>query len=263
MVELPVERDRTVLSHWCDHCVALAQSAGINGLSIRLLVDQTGQLPADRNPTDPSIRLMIERDPSEFRGTGGLLRDIARDYADDDRLLVANAIQLLRTPLALLAADLAAESAPVVVVSHADGTPSGMMLVRCGCLRDLPEIGFVDMKEQGLGAIARRHTVKVLERMEPTGYPIRTYVNYLSALRHFHADSALASNATEDWESRFSVVEQGTDVAAGAIVHDSVVLRGGRVEKGAVVINSVVCAGGVVQRGKTVIDELVTAAGRR
>src|SRR5579859_5443849 len=187
IVELPLEKYRTVLAHWRDHCAGLAQLIEIQHLPVRLLVDHTSQLPSVSHQPDSSTQLSVERDPSELRGTGGLLRDIAQGYRDDDWLLVANAVQVLWTPLALLATDLAEQSAPVAVVSHSEGTPSGIMLVRCGCLRDIPDIGFVDMKEQGLGIVARRHTVKVLERTEPTAYPIRTYVNYLTALRRYHS----------------------------------------------------------------------------
>jgi hypothetical protein len=263
IVDLPIEAGRTVLSHWQDHCRGLANSLGINHLPVRLLVDQAAQLPSDSSASEPSIRLTIERDPSEFRGTGGLLRDVAQGHGGNEWLLVTNAVQLLRTPLSEAAFDLARQSAPVVVVSHEDGTPSGIMLIRCDCLAGIPEIGFIDMKEQGLGIIAKRHSVKVLQRAAPTGYPIRTYVNYLTSLRRYHAGADARSNKREDWESCFAIVEEGAGVAAGATVHDSVVLKGGRVEKGAVVINSVVCAGGVVRRGQTVTDELVTASGRR
>jgi hypothetical protein len=262
IVDLPVEAGHTVLTQWQDQCASLAQSIPSDSLPVRLLVDHSAQLPQVRGRHHATLNFSVERDPSEFRGTGGLLRDIAHVYSDDDYLLVANAVQLLREPLTVLADDLFAQSAPVVVVSHADRTPSGIMLVRSGCLREIPEIGFVDMKEQGLGMIARCHTVKVLERSKPTALPIRTYVNYLAALRQIHRPSDSQAKL-EDWESCFAIVEEGAEVAAGSTVHDSVVLRGGRVEKGAVVINSVVCAGGVVRKGQIVTDELVKGQGRR
>ena len=262
IVDLPVEAGRTVLTQWLDHCASLAQSIPTQSLPVRLLVDHSAQLPQIQGRSHATLNFSVERDPSEFRGTGGLLRDIAHGYGEDDYLLVANAVQLLREPLTVLAEDLFAQSAPVVVVSHVDGTPSGIMLVKCGCLREIPEIGFVDMKEQGLGMIARRHTVKVLERSTPTALPIRTYVNYLAALRQIHRPSDSQAKH-EDWERTFAIVEEGAEVAAGSTIHDSVVLRGGRVEKGAVVINSVVCAGGVVRKGQIVTDELVKGQGRR
>ena len=260
LVDLPIETGRTILSQWWDECASVAESSSIKPLPVRILVDGSAQSPTVPQ-TDTWLQFTVERDPSEFRGTGGLLRDIARNYAEEDYLLVANGAQILQTPLAQLAHDLAIQTAPVVVVSHADGTPSGAMLVRCDCLREIPSIGFVDMKEQGLGMIARRHTVKVLQQAVPTAFPVRTFVNYLAALRQVHRP--VGGSKIEDWESSFGIVESGAEVASDATVHDSVVLSGSRVEKGAVVINSVVCPGAVVARGRTVTDELVKPTGRR
>ena len=41
----------------------------------------------------------VERDLSDYRGTGGVLHDLAADYDDDDLILVANAAQVLLDPL--------------------------------------------------------------------------------------------------------------------------------------------------------------------
>jgi hypothetical protein len=169
----------------------------------------------------------------------------------------------------VLAAELGRQAASTVVVSHADGTPSGLMLVQCRCLRDLPSIGFVDMKEQGLGIIAQRHVVKVLQRPCPTGLPVRTHVSYLAALRQHHQDllsqTAPGRPATrlEDWERAFAIVEDGAEVASSAKIHDSVILSGARVEASAVVINSVVCPNATVRRGQVVTDDLVQPGRRR
>ncbi len=256
---MQLERTKQLLPRLAD---AAAGSEGAAVMPVRILVDRAAHAPATPESA-AGVEFTVERDPSEFRGTGGLLRDVTLGYDEEDFILVANGAQLLRTPLAEMARDLADGSAPVVLVSHEDGTPSGMILVRCGCLRELPSIGFVDMKEQGLGIIARRHTVKVLRRGTPTSLPVRTFVNYLSALRQFHRGLREGGESVGDWQSSFAIVEAGADVASDATVHESVVLSGGRVEKGAVVINSVVCPGAVVARGRTVTDELVGPTGRR
>src|SRR5690606_20299334 len=98
------------------------------------------------------------RDPVEYRGIGGVLRDLAGDYHRDDYILVANAAQLLLSPLSELATLLAESDADgpadVSLISHRDGTPSGLMLIRCGSLWCIPQVGYVDMKEQALPMIA-------------------------------------------------------------------------------------------------------------
>ncbi len=76
----------------------------------------------------------VERDLSEYRGTGGVLRDLAADYDDDDLVLVCNAAQVLLDPLVALATALNRKSGDFTLVSHNDGTPSGVMLARCETL---------------------------------------------------------------------------------------------------------------------------------
>ena len=68
------------------------------------------------------------------------------------------------------------------MVSHEDGTPSGLMLVSCRALRLIPARGFVDMKEQALPLIAAKYDVRVMHRRRPTGLPVRSLTDYIQAL---------------------------------------------------------------------------------
>jgi hypothetical protein len=204
--------------------------------------------------------ISIERDPFEYRGTAGVLKDLAKSYQPDDYLLVANAAQVLGSPLSRIMEELSAAKADVGIATNLDGTPGGFMLLRCRCLDEIPDAGFVDMKEQGLAAIARRHSVSVVEREQPTGFPIRTLGDYVRALRtHRISDDP----SIEEWQNAFSIVESAADVHLPARIHDSVILGGGKVNTGAVVVRSIVCPGGIVRRGEVVIDEVVGPAQRR
>lgn len=213
--------------------------------------------------------MSVERDPLDFRGTGGVLKDLSKGYGPDDYILVANAHQLLLQDLTRLAMTVADKGGDVTVTSHRDGSVSSLMLVRCGVLARVAEAGFVDMKEQGLPQIAKHHGVEVVDLDRPSGMPIRTTADYINSLRRHHrrvagaggagsvVDEAVASPWAEDWAPTFSIVEEGALVGAGARVHDSVVLKGARVETGAVVVRSVVCPGAVVGRGVLVAEDLV------
>jgi hypothetical protein len=57
------------------------------------------------------------------------LRDLAQKYQPDDLILVANASQILLDPLAVLATTMDQRRGDVSLISHRDGTPSGIMLV--------------------------------------------------------------------------------------------------------------------------------------
>src|SRR5437016_5528312 len=87
------------------------------------------------------VRGSVGCDLSEYRGTGGVLRELGADFADDDLLLVANAAQVLLDPLIAVATALDRKEGDFTLVSHSDGTPSGVMLLSCKTLRMIPETG--------------------------------------------------------------------------------------------------------------------------
>ena len=274
--ELPLDAGRSILDYWRQQTAALGRSIGRPDLPVRVMVDQNSSetrmalavtAGADLAP------LQLERDPQDYRGTGGVLRDLAGSYNKNDLLLVANAAQVLVQSLTACAIAMAERArdggagADVIVADHEDGTPSGLMLVRCSVLALIPATGFVDMKEQALPAIARSHRVGVAHFAEPTGLPVRSLAQYVRALR-WHARRDAGGSVRDDpfaenLENLFSVVESGATVAADARLHDSVVLAGGRVEAGATLVQSVVGPGGRVRRGDRVVDQVVGSGGGR
>jgi hypothetical protein len=261
VLDLPLDENGSVFNGWLDQALDLARSIGLEKLPVRVMVNQKSPDPSSADPRHYG-NFRVERDLSEYRGTGGVLRDLAVDYADDDRILVANAAQVLLDPLPAIATALEGTGGDVTVVSHADGTPSGIMLVTCKTLRLIAENGYVDMKEQALPEIATRFEVRVLDRRRPTGLPIRTLEDYVQALRYHHRRKAGKKGAidplAEDWNPVFSLVEAGAAVDPTARVHDSVVLAGGAVEAGAVLVRSVVCPWGVLKSSKTAVETFVS-----
>jgi N-acetylglucosaminyldiphosphoundecaprenol N-acetyl-beta-D-mannosaminyltransferase len=258
VLDLPIDASSTILSHWLDQTEALAELASIEKLPVRILVDRNSPAPGAMLGQRYADAFRVERDLSDYRGTGGVLRDLADSYADDDYVLVANASQVLLDPLPVIATALDRKRADVALVSHRDGTPSGLMLVRCGTLRRIPATGFVDMKEQALPAIAVAFDVRVVHARRSTGIPVWTLQDYVGALRQYHGAKTgrrTTDPLAEDWRPMFSIVEDNATVDPTARVHDSVVLAGGRVEPGALVVRSVVCDGSVVKRDSVVVDE--------
>jgi exopolysaccharide biosynthesis WecB/TagA/CpsF family protein len=261
VLDLPLDENGSVLNFWLHQAAEVAKSVRLEKLLVRVMVNQNSPEPASADPRYLGT-FRVERDLSEYRGTGGVLHDLAADYDDDDLLLVANAAQILLDPLPLILAALRRKRADVAVISHEDGTPSGMMLVRRKVLRLLPAEGFIDMKEQGLPLIAAKHDVRAVRRRRPTGLPIRQLEGYIQALHFYHRRRAgappVVDPMAEDWSPSFSLVEPGASVAASARVHDSVVLAGARVEEGAVLVRSLVCPGAVIRRDRTQVDQLIT-----
>lgn len=267
VLDLPLDQHCSILNYWLQHARHLCGWASLEKLPVRIKVNQNAFEPRSADPRFFGA-FRVERDLSDFRGTGGVLHDLAGDYEDEDLLLIANAAQVMLDPLTAITEALARVGGDVSVVAHEDGTPSGMMLLKCKTLRLLSPRGFVDMKEQGLPLIASKYDVRVLRRRRPTGLPVRSLADYIGALRIHHRDKAGRPQATdplaEDWGPTFSLIEAGASADHSARVHDSVVLSGARVEPGAVLVRSVVCPGVIVGRDRTIADTIVTGMeGRR
>ncbi|WP_428939613.1 hypothetical protein [Fontivita pretiosa] len=262
LLDLPIDSAHSLLDLWQAQAAMEVAYAGLPRLSMRVITNSAVPRP---RPDAFRVAVSLEHDPYEMRGTGGLLRDIAEAYADDDFIAVANANQILFEPLAHLLAGLEATGAEVSLAAQEQGACGDVLLARCGSLRVIPRVGFIDLKEQALPIIARQATVKVLHRPRRIAMPVRTCADYLSALRAYHLhspgdpQSARPHAFVEDWQPVFRIVEPGAEVDASARIHDSVVLRGARVERGAIVARCVVCPGAVVRREQVCVDRLLTA----
>jgi NDP-sugar pyrophosphorylase family protein len=207
----------------------------------------------------------IERDPVEFRGTGGVLRDLSQEYDDNQYLLVAHANQLLLRPMTWCVERLLETQGEVRVLAGPRQVPGGMFLFKCGCLRGISKSGYVDMKEQAIPSIAAKYRAQVVLADQMPCHSIRRWKDYLSCVRSQQANGQAQGQEDvlqrEDWQPLFRLTEKGANVSASANVHDSVVLAGGQVQDGATVVRSLIGPGGVVRRGEVVVDRLVTANG--
>jgi N-acetylglucosaminyldiphosphoundecaprenol N-acetyl-beta-D-mannosaminyltransferase len=260
VLDLPVGEGKTMLTRWLDEAASVAQLLEMDHLPVRLLLDNNALTPRSAGESvsaGAGVRYQMERDSTEYRGTGGLLANIAVDYDDDDLILVGNAAQVLLDPLSALVTSLKKTHGTVGLIGHRDGEPSNLMLITCRALRVIPKVGFVDMKEQALPIIASRHDVRVVQCRRPTGLTIRTLSDYIGALRALH--QPVRATATdpwaESWRSTFTIVENGATVSPSARIHDSVILSGANIESGAVVVRSVVS--GAVKHDRKIVDECI------
>jgi len=257
VLDLPLDDRGSILNHWLNHAVEVARICNISALPVRILVDRNSPEPVSADEKYYGT-FRVERDQSEYRGTGGVLADLADEYEDDDLIIVANASQVLLDPLAGIVGSLEKTGGDIALVGHEDGTPSGVMLITVKTLRIIPRNGFVDMKEQGLPLIASKFDVRVVNRRRPSGLPVRSMADYLSALRLHHrrlvGKPARLDPLAEDWKSSFGIVEPGATVDPSVRVHDSVILKGATVRAGAAVVRSVVCSGASVAENARVVE---------
>ncbi len=263
IMDLPIDAQKTVLDCWHDQLDDLAFELSIDHLPARVMIDRSSNAPKATSHEGPS-HVQIEQDPGAFRGTGGLVSDVAKEYGDDDYLILANAAQVLLTPLPRLVEAMAQMQADVSLLCDKNHRPNGLTLIRCGALRGIPNVGFVDLNEQALPAIAQNHCVKVCRYEQPASMAIRSRRSYLDAVRAHHKRTNNPCQLTdttpdEDWSPTFGIVEPGATVDPSAVVHDSVVLAGGRVEANAVLVRSIVGPQGRVSQGESAVECIAAA----
>ncbi|MEM1355071.1 MAG: hypothetical protein AAGH88_09325 [Planctomycetota bacterium] len=259
-IKLPVGAGRTVLDCWREQLTTLAESQGLTLLPVRILVNQSSILEPGTERAGP-LEITIEKDPSNLRGTGGLLSDIARHYEDEDYLFISNAGQLLFDPLSKVWHTLEKTGSDISLLTDRSGVPSGMMRLHCGTLREIKPVGFVDLNEQALPELAKSHDVRVVRSAATTAISVRTLQGYINALRMYYRQMSGRTMKNdpfaEDWHPTFAIIEPEAHVSNSAVIHDSVVMAGARVEGGAVVVRSVVCPGATVRRDQHVVDSCV------
>jgi len=261
ILELPIAAGRSLLDLWCDQAAQLARLAG-RPLIVRVLIDKSVQQKPNSPAEYPQIDLQVHTDPFELRGTGGILKDATNDFSDDDYLLVAAANQIVSEPLARAAESLASLGGDVNIIAHEEGQPSNVMLLRRGVLKGIPDIGFADLKEQAMPAIAKSHSVQVKFYPQAIGMPVRALKDYIQAVRWYHRslkhDPQSADPFAEDCVATFSIVEEGATMANNAQAMDSIVLAGAKVGRNASVVRSVICPGATVPDHAMVMDQVIS-----
>ncbi|MEM0913098.1 MAG: hypothetical protein AAGB29_11780 [Planctomycetota bacterium] len=265
MIDLPVTPDETILDYWQHELVDVALSRSLTSLSVRVMVDRGGLKPTLRG-SEPPLQMRLEEDPYDYRGTGGLISDLAREYEDDDELLMINGSALPIERLVAMVDRLESIDADVAILASETGEPGGLLRLRCGAFRGIKPVGFVDLKEQALPQVASVYNVQVVRMAGVGGGSIRTLPSYVNALRAFtgrrRGDRGSWGPWREDWRSTFGLVENGATVDDTAVIHDSVVLRGATVGRGAAIVRSVVAGGATVPAKTAIVDRVCGTGGR-
>lgn len=254
VLDLPVSNDRRLMDIWREEIGGLSEHFNLGRRRVRVLIDRASLPPTAPFASAAGCDVVVRRDAGTYRGTGGVLKDACRGINGDSYVLVMHACQLMCEPLAPLVERLMDCGADLSFPIEPSGGAGGTFLVRAGCLVTLPDIGFVDFKEQAIPIIAKRHKVRVAESNSASSLPIHSLHDYVQAIRHWHVRQG--GHAGQG----FAVVEAGAQVHETARLHDSVVLAGGRAEAGAILAGSLVTASGVVGAGRRVVHGLVTGA---
>jgi hypothetical protein len=258
VLNLPLDSTMDIFQHWYQHVQRMIANDNYPAMPLRVLVDNQSILPVAPPIIDGSP-LVIERDPLEFRGTGGVLADATAEYDANDYVIVGHAASIFLEDVGCLVLRLSDLKAEIAILADPNGTPAGLMLIRCHTLRQIPLIGFVDLNEQAMPLIAAKHDVRVL--CQPVErYGIRNCSEYVNAVRQFHNMTHGKQSGSdpwiEPWLSTFGFCEEDSSVAKDSHLVDSIVLRGAEVKSGAVLVRSVACPGVMIESHATVVDKL-------
>ncbi|MCI0362804.1 MAG: hypothetical protein L0Y44_14520 [Phycisphaerales bacterium] len=273
---LPLGPRGTLLDTW------VAALSKLNGLrEIKAVVNtaadvesvQASQSLEEHSDVQPDLRIVAE--PAPWRGAAGILRDVTRHLPETAIVIACEAkrlplttLQSLMTPFRHGEAQLAG-----VVGIFADSQPAGVYAFRRTAIDLAPPIGYYDMKEQFLPALARHDKKVVTAQLTGELCRLSDLDSYLIAVRKSLANgearqswvriSPRASVSGSAVLDGFCVVEDGAVIEDGAVVHDSVILRGATVGGGAVVSECVAAPLAVVEPRSRVVRQYITGPSAR
>ena len=269
VLRLPMGREGAVLDCW------LRSMSDLEGLSeIQIVVNSDLDVqrlsPPISAPGDVPIRLRAE--PASWRGAGGIVHDVMEDASLESIVIVAEANILPPSSLSPLLEAWSSGVGGLVGVGGVD-EPAGVYVFTRHSFECVPPIGYFDLKEQFLPALAREGVnvapVPLGERM----IRLRDRKSYLSAVRRSlqiekdgGAARRVSSGASVSGSAMldgFCIVEEGAVIEDGAVVHDTVVLSGATIGGGAVVSRSIVGPLCAVAPRQRVVREVVFEARRR
>lgn len=261
VASLPVDARFSVLAWWLD---ALLRGGVADGVSVAV-ADETERSFYERIAVeadcDKGFSVWIDR--NQHRGAGGTVRDHFDDLAADPILggmLIAECSTFgdFDLPGFVAAIDPASDA---TVLAGPDGSPCGVMHLSLRAIRRIPTIGYFDLKEQLLPAIAAAGGRVPVVRSSGAPFRISDRRSYLALVDARRAGGIpMISDAAQIDASAFieggSLIGRGAVVKDRAIVSGSVVMPGAVVGAGAVVARSVVPPGARIPAGSRIIDEV-------
>jgi hypothetical protein len=268
VIDLPVSRESTLLELWERRLAAL----GVFEAGLKAVMLHTRDIPGPTISDDRRERFVVRVEPDGLRGPAGAVRDAVGHGDAGEYVLVVEANRYPGASLSPLMTQARRGGEDVIVAANPGDEPGGAYLIRRGVLELVPPEGFMDLKEQLLGRAADRgKRMAVVELAGPGAKAVRTRRDLLAAagaeartLGRVVDRLSVAQRpvvlAEENWPS---VVRPGADIAAGAVLVESIVMAGAHVLEGAVVVRSVVAPGVTIPAGAQVVDAVVTREGVR
>lgn len=263
VLDIPLTASNTVLDAWVDAIRALPLDSE---LPIRVIHDGPSYVPSDSSREID--RVGVEIQSRALRGTAGVVADACRGYDPDSSVLVVEGSRYSVSGLGHLLCRHFKSGAEITLGRNPDQSPSGMYVVRCGACSLVPQIGFMDFKEQWLERLRRNgHRIEVQDVPAPGSLPVHTLVQLLAAARlaNTHMAGRLVASPAADGLIRnaeaqgLRVICPGALVGPGARVIDSIVMSGAVIPSNAIIVRSLICSKGPIQSGAEIADAVINA----
>ena len=197
-------------------------------------------------------------DPRSHRGTGGVLRDLfdrdRSEFDQSDYVVVIDRDACPPRTLEKMADELRSGVDAVVGVSELDRLV-GLIAIKPYLLNEIPDRGYIDLKEQGLKSILGNGRRGTAVTIMPRAIRIRSLRSWLEAVRYHHEDGRREEPEGVGRLTGHSLVADSADIT-GAFVADSIIMENAVVGKGAVVARSVIPSGMRVPGGARVVDSV-------
>lgn len=259
VLNLPLGLSGSVLDLWRTHFAALSGHLTPTAhIDIAVGEEHAAEL---RHAERDGIQTRIVRDASEYRGPAGTLRDATNDLLDDDAVLIAEGSRVVATDLAAFVRTHLARACDASVAVNPDGSPAGVYCFNAKALRQIPTVGFMDLKEQFLSRLVDTgQNVRVFRLDAPGVLQCRTRADFLAAAMAVAAASMPAEDANSVNPGP-AVLSRSAVVDPTAFVAHAVVGPNSRVEAGAVLVRTLVTGSAVVPAGASLCDAVVSARG--
>lgn len=250
---LPVGREGTLLEAWLR---VLKRVPGLTDVRIVvnskadwMTVNKLAQSLKSAIATEAPLEIRTIAEPTSWRGTTGLVRDVTEDLDSGDVAIVIEAHCLPPDSVRPVIDRLQPSRAGVIGISGLD-QPSGVYALRMDAVRITPRNGYMDFKEQFLPKLNEKGMRLTTARLSDRLLRMWDRESYLEAVRvsldgsrgkdgeaRVSSQAAVSPSAALDG---FCIIEPGAVVEDGAVVQDSVILGGATVGGGAIVSKTIV-----------------------
>lgn len=200
----------------------------------------------------------LRADASSYRGPAGVVRDATLDLNPDDHVLVGEASRAVGDCIVELLRTHADTGADATIGVNPDHSPAGVLVLRRRVLECVPDVGYMDIKEQFLPkVVSLGFNVRAAILPAPGAIGFRTRLDLLAAANLRERSSP----GPPEHVARLARISPTAMVHEGAHIVESIIGPAARVEDGAVVVRSIVTGSAVVTAGTAIHDAIVTSGG--